>query len=415
MRADEAAVAALDAEVVVPDGDQLRDVALLVGGGAARVGAVDRQHADRELVAAAGQHRRGDRAHELGRLRRDERSRLAGGAHLLGQLDSVQPLERVVDGGLVALDHLGAAPAVGLGDGVLDPLDRLLARQHSGEGEEAGLQDDVDSPGQADLARDPVGVDDVHVEVLGEDLLLGRPGERVPDLVGRVGAVEQQGRAVGRAVEHLCPFEQPELVAADEARLLDEVGRPDRLWPEAHVRDRLRAGLLRVVDEVALRVQALGAQDLDRVLVRPDRAVRAQAEEDRADRLGRLDVQRRVVVEARPRDVVGDADREPTPRPLACELVEHTGDHARRELLRGEPVAPPDDRRDHPPAVVGMRLAQRRDDVEEERLAERARLLRPVEDGDPADARRQRLHQRLRGERPVQPHLHHADLLALVR
>ena len=159
VRADEAAVAALDAEVGVPDGDQLRDVALLVGGGAARVGAVDRQRADRQLVAAAGQHRRGDRADELGRLRRDERRRLAGGRHLLGHLDLVQPLERAVDGGLVALDHLGAAPAVGLGDRVLDPLDRLLARQHSGEGEEAGLQDDVDSPGQADLARDPVGVD----------------------------------------------------------------------------------------------------------------------------------------------------------------------------------------------------------------------------------------------------------------
>ena len=229
---------------------------------------------------------------------------------------------------------------------------------------------------------------------------------------GRVRAVEQQGRAVGRAAEHVDPVEQPELVAADEARLLDEVGRADRLWPEAQVRDGLRAGLLRVVDEVALRVQALVAQDLDRVLVRADRAVRAQAEEDRADRVGRLDVQRRVVGEARPRDVVGDADREPAPRPLARQLVEHTGDHARRELLRGQAVAAADDRRHHRPLAVAERLAQRGDHVEEERLAERARLLRPVEDGDPADARRQRVEQRLRRERPVQPHLHHADPLA---
>ena len=34
----------------------------------------------------------------------------------------------------------------------------------------------------------------------------------------------------------------------------DQVGRADRLRAEAQVRDRDRAGLLRVVDEVALRV-----------------------------------------------------------------------------------------------------------------------------------------------------------------
>ena len=66
----------------------------------------------------------------------------------------------------------------------------------------------------------------------------------------------------------------------------------------------------------------LGAEDLDRVLVRPDGPVRAQAEEDRAGRVGRLDVERRVVVEARSRDVVDDADREAAPRSLGLQLVE---------------------------------------------------------------------------------------------
>ena len=77
VRADEAAVAALDAEVGVPDGDQLGDVALLVRRRAARVGAVDRQRADRQVVAAAGHHLRGDGADELGRVRRHDRRRLA--------------------------------------------------------------------------------------------------------------------------------------------------------------------------------------------------------------------------------------------------------------------------------------------------------------------------------------------------
>jgi hypothetical protein len=37
----------------------------------------------------------------------------------------VQPFERGVDGGVVPRDHLGAAPAVGLGDRRLDLGDRL--------------------------------------------------------------------------------------------------------------------------------------------------------------------------------------------------------------------------------------------------------------------------------------------------
>jgi hypothetical protein len=62
----------------------------------------------------------------------------------------------------------------------------------------------------------------------------------------------------------------------------------------------------------------LGPQDLDRVLVRADRSVGAEAEEDRTDRAGRLDVQRRVEGQARPGDVVVDADGEPAPRALAA-------------------------------------------------------------------------------------------------
>ena len=68
VRADEAAVAALDAQIGIPDGNLVGDVAFLVAGRAARIGAVDRERADGQLVAAAGHHRRGDGAHELGRL-----------------------------------------------------------------------------------------------------------------------------------------------------------------------------------------------------------------------------------------------------------------------------------------------------------------------------------------------------------
>ena len=103
-----------------------------------------------------------------------------------------------------------------------------------------------------------------------------------------------------------------------EAGLLHQVGRADRLRSEPQVRYGLRARLLRVVDEVPLRVQVpLGAEDLDRVLVRADRAVRTEAEEDRADGAGRLDVQGPVIWQAQAGHVVDDADREPGSRPVS--------------------------------------------------------------------------------------------------
>src|SRR5262249_3162358 len=54
VRADHDALAALDAEVLIPDGDELRDVALLPLRGACGEGAARGNCADGELVAAAG-------------------------------------------------------------------------------------------------------------------------------------------------------------------------------------------------------------------------------------------------------------------------------------------------------------------------------------------------------------------------
>ncbi len=72
VRADEAAVPALDAELLIPDRDGVRDVALLVLGRPTRIGAVDRERAHGQLVAVSGHHRRRHAAHELRSVGRHE-------------------------------------------------------------------------------------------------------------------------------------------------------------------------------------------------------------------------------------------------------------------------------------------------------------------------------------------------------
>jgi hypothetical protein len=186
---------------------------------------------------------------------------------------------------------------------------------------------------------------------------------------------------------------------------------------QPQVRDD-RAGLLRVVHEVALReVVRLLADDLDRVLVGTDRAVRAQAEEHATDHvLARaVDVEVAIHRQREMRHVVGDAHGEVHLRPRLAELVEDRLHHRWRELLRRQPVAAAHDGRHVRRFREARRppLARGRHDIEIERVAKRARLLRTVEHGDRAYRRRQRRREVFERKRPVQADLHQADLLAL--
>jgi hypothetical protein len=65
------------------------------------------------------------------------------------------------------------------------------------------LHDGVDSAAHADLVSDPAGVDDEELQLLGDDLLLPRPGQVVPHPVRAVGAVQQEGGARLSDREHV--------------------------------------------------------------------------------------------------------------------------------------------------------------------------------------------------------------------
>jgi hypothetical protein len=85
----------------------------------------------------------------------------------------------------------------------------------------------------------------------------------------------------------------------------------------------------------------LAAENLDRVLVRADGAVGADAEEHRPQRVGGLDIEFWVVGDAGSGHVVVNADCEVRSWALAGQFVENPGDHGGGELLRRQAVAPP--------------------------------------------------------------------------
>ena len=89
---------------------------------------------------------------------------------------------------VVLLHHRLALPGVGLVNGFLDLRNRLLARQHVGNGEEARLHDGVDAAAHAGGLGHGIGVNHITFQFLGDDLALGLHGELVPHLLRAVRA-----------------------------------------------------------------------------------------------------------------------------------------------------------------------------------------------------------------------------------
>src|SRR5690349_2229707 len=92
----------------------------------------------------------------------------------------------------------------------------------------------------------------MDLELLVDDLLLRFPRYLAPDLIGPIGAVDQHRRARRSRGERVELIDKVELVNADKVRRLQQVRRADRTGAKSQVRDRVGAGLLRVVHEVAL-------------------------------------------------------------------------------------------------------------------------------------------------------------------
>ena len=315
--------------------------------------------------------------------------------------------ERAVDGGEVLLDDFLAALAVGFLDGFLDRGDGLVFGQDAADGEEAGLHDRIDPHAHARFLGHVVGVNDVKFDLLVDDLPLNLFRQMVPRRFRRPEAVEQEHRAVGGVAEHVVLLEEDLLVACDEVCRADQASHPDRLRSKPQMADRHCPGLLRVVDEVALgEIVGIVADDLDRVLVRPDGSVRSQAVEHGPHDLVAFDVEGGIVVDAGVRHVVVDADGEMILGGVLGEFIEDALDHSGGDFLARQPVASADDL--HVPTALDHGV----DGVEVKRLAGRSRLLGAIHRRDDLRARRQCIDEMGDTERPIEADLDHADLLA---
>src|SRR5580700_7524908 len=258
--------------------------------------------------------------------------------------------ESLIDGLHVLLHDLFAFAAVSVANRFANGLNGLLRWQYFRDGKEAHLQNGVHAAAHAGVAGDLIRVNHVKPGAPGNDLFLHGAWEAAPNFIRAKGTVQQERSAGNERTQHVVTFEEYPLVAGDKVGAGYQIAGSNRLRPESQVRNGDRTGLLRVIDEISLRVIVGILTDyLDRILIRAHGAVRAQAVEHGPDNVVGLGGERRVISQAGMADVVVDPDGEV----ILCLVVElirfqivvHRLDHGGSEFFGREAVPSTHDQR----------------------------------------------------------------------
>ena len=203
-------------------------------------------------------------------------------------------------------------------------------------------------------------------------------------------------------------------MAGDKAGLVDQVRGHNLVLAETEMGNGHGAGFFGVVDKIALgRVVGLGADDLDGVLVGTDGTVGTETVEHGAVDIIALDVEGLVVVQAGEGHVIIGTDTEMVFRGHGSHVVEYSLDHGRAELGGTEAVATGKDQR-HEHGRVGLdRFTDGGADIKVQGIADGARLLGAVKNGNALNGRGQGVDHGLGIKRPVEADNDQADFVAL--
>ena len=415
MRADIGTLCALDAGVRIPDRNINRDTTLLVSSRAVRRGAVHVIHecGNRKVVALLRIDRRLNRVDELldclrtVRCVREVETLVLRILPALRNLNLVSARSAGIDCVPVLLDDILTLAAVGLLRSILHEGNCLLLRDDAGQLEECGLKNRVDTGrAHAGLDTDLHTVNRVEVNLVVVDVLLDLARQMLLKLCIAPSAVQQEGTAVHKFLNHVVLADVSRVVASHEVCLVNQVGGLNRLVTETEVRHRDTAGLLRVIIEVCLRIHVgVVTDDLDGVLVCTDGTVCAETPELAVRRAFRRRDKVCTGLEGQVGHIVYDTDREA----LLLGVLEHCDNILRRRVLGTETVAAREDRN-----ICKLGVAECSDHIEVERLTDGTCLLGSVKHFDALHRLRKSLDQSLCAERTIQANLHETDLLALL-
>ena len=139
-------------------------------------------------------------------------------------------------------------------------------------------------PAQPQLPGNAQGVDGKEADMLFGNGTLHFGGDTLFQFVPVPGAVEQEGPSLPDLGYDIVPSDVGGIVAGDEIRRLDVIGRHDGLVREAQMGFGDAVGFFGVVLKIRLsELVGMGIDDFHRVLVGAHRSVGAEAPEFAAD------------------------------------------------------------------------------------------------------------------------------------
>ena len=170
MGTDQHTFAALYTDIRIPDRNLKRQISFLPACRSDRVGAIHRKRAHGQRITPTREDWPQHSAHKFRGRCRHWRWDPAAPGHVadplfrifLGNGDIMETTHRPIDRIEVHSHHIGPFARIGPFDRFFDCVDRLLAGQHTGQAEEAGLHHGVDPTAHAALARHAVRVNRHH-------------------------------------------------------------------------------------------------------------------------------------------------------------------------------------------------------------------------------------------------------------
>ena len=184
MWTDEHTFPTLNTKIRFPHRNLLRDVALLPLRGADRIGAINREGANRQLIAPSRNDLGSDVLYKCRCTYGHRPWQIARVAGFGWNRDLMQMFECGIDRRkILAYDRLSTF-SVSLAYGFLDSVDRFIGLEHSADRKEAGLHDGIDAIAELLFLSHSIGIDGVDLDAFLNDLLLDRARQLIPNLCG---------------------------------------------------------------------------------------------------------------------------------------------------------------------------------------------------------------------------------------
>ena len=295
--------------------------------------------------------------------------------------------------------------------GVLHVLQCVFLRQNLCKGKECRLKNGVGALAHADLFGKVDGVNEIHADVVLNNITLCLCREVMRELFGIPLAVYEEGSAGFDVAYHLKTLGNIRgVVARHEVCLGDIVRRANPVIAEAQVADGDTTGLLGVILEIRLNVLVgMVADDLDGVLVGTNRTVATNTPELALDGsfgcgIGSI----RIFGQRQVGNIIHNTDRKLMARLILLELFKDSECGRRRRIFRTKTITATDNGE-----IAFSGFIQCRNDILIQRLTDRTRLLGTIHDGNLLDRLRENVNKMLYRERTIQANLHKTDLLAM--